>query len=140
MLANNRSSNTQNVHASANETPLMSAVKSENFQLVQLLIERGANLDAADEFGDTSLMMAAEKGNLSLINLLIGHGATIDITNILGETAATMAKINGHDEILQLLDKPQPDSYYLASHDLPKMHAGFGSFSTIIELLANHLN
>ena len=42
-----------------------------------LLVDRGANLDAADEFGHTALHLAVRKGKHRLISALIAHRANL---------------------------------------------------------------
>ena len=41
---------------------------------MNLLLDRGANIDAHDEDGDNALMIASRNGDLSFISLLLGRG------------------------------------------------------------------
>lgn len=53
------------------DTPLMQAVVRPD--VVKLLLERGANVNAQNSFGKTPLMYAIEYNNKDVINLLIMH-------------------------------------------------------------------
>jgi ankyrin repeat protein len=43
-----------------------------------LLIEKGADLDKRDMFGDTALSLAAQTGHPSFVELLLRSGASLD--------------------------------------------------------------
>ena len=44
-------------------------------ELVQILIDKGADLDLTDSYGMTALMYAASKNNVKIIQLLLENGA-----------------------------------------------------------------
>jgi len=80
------------------ETPLHIAVKNDNTsagELVQLLIERGANLEATTKAGDTPLMYAASYDNIPALNLLLEKGVSLDKKNLSARDALDCAK-NGY--------------------------------------------
>jgi len=56
-------------------TPLLYAVKWENFELVKLLTGKGANLNTQTVSGDTVLSMAKNNNNNDIYNYLLEHGA-----------------------------------------------------------------
>lgn len=58
-------------------TPLMSASKSGNIQLVKLLLKYVRNLNLEDKEGNTALYYAVESGDLEIVRLLHEHGAKI---------------------------------------------------------------
>jgi hypothetical protein len=61
-------------------TPLLHAVEAGDLPVVQLLVARGASLDAADAQGNTARSIAevgaAESGDQTLLKFLEQHGAT----------------------------------------------------------------
>ncbi len=52
-------------------TPLMLAITRENYIMAEYLIERSANLDAADYDGETAFYKAVRAGNHDLVTLLL---------------------------------------------------------------------
>src|SRR5207244_5543504 len=63
----------------AGETPLMLASRTGNLNAVKLLIDRGANVNNADEFkGYTALMFAATENQPEVARLLIERGADVN--------------------------------------------------------------
>lgn len=64
-------------------SPMLS---KNRMQHVQLLIDRGTNLDAQDSDGNTVLHIATHRGLAELVPILINGGADVNIRNNLGET------------------------------------------------------
>jgi ankyrin repeat protein len=58
---------------------------------VNLLLDRGARIDAADNRGRTALMIAAELGHSTAVDLLIRRGADRSLTDKAGKTALDLA-------------------------------------------------
>ena len=54
---------------------------------VKLLVAKGAEVDAKDEYGQTALMHAAEQGNAAVASALLDSGASINATDNKGATA-----------------------------------------------------
>lgn len=84
-------------------TALMLAVWGGQAEIVQLLIDRGANVNACAAGGDTVLMQAAVFGRTEIARLLIDHGADINARNEWGETALILAIRKWHAETACLL-------------------------------------
>jgi ankyrin repeat protein len=87
-------------------TPLIDAAGSGASRhgkgCVELLLDKGANVNAADGDGRTALHSAASYGNNEVIELLLAHGASINATNKLGQTPLQAAS---KPEIAELLRK-----------------------------------
>ncbi len=86
-------------------TPLFYAARSNNVDLLKLLIKAGASVHAVNKYDSTPLMRAAMEGSAESVNVLIGAGADIDAENALGGTALLLAVKHGHPGVAgQLLD------------------------------------
>jgi ankyrin repeat protein len=59
--------------------------------VVDLLLSRGAQVDAIDDRGRTALMMAAELGHAEIVEMLIGRGADKTVRDKSGKTALDLA-------------------------------------------------
>lgn len=94
-------------------TPLMTAAVSASPELVRLLIENGARLEAIPvgpgvaprEQGMTPLMFAARAGRADLIEVLIEAGASPAVVNGQGRTALEIARAEGNTEALRALQR-----------------------------------
>ncbi|CAJ1933406.1 unnamed protein product [Cylindrotheca closterium] len=68
------------------ETALGDAVYWGHFEIVLLLLQRGATISGTN-FGFTPLMIAAIKGHHGTVQLLLDHGAVVDEKDLCGRTA-----------------------------------------------------
>lgn len=59
-------------------TPLALTIRSGIFEWAQLLLEKGANLEARDRFGYTPLVLAVRRGNFEAVQFLLDRGANPD--------------------------------------------------------------
>ena len=59
----------------------MYASKLHNIKVVELLIQKGANINAQDNVGYTALMYASRIHNIKVLELLIQKGADINAFN-----------------------------------------------------------
>lgn len=86
-------------------TPLMEAA-SGGYEIVgRILLERGADVNAAPvpSSKDTALTISAEKGHLKFVQLLVEYGAQLDAKNKKGCSALWLACNSGHLEVVQSL-------------------------------------
>ena len=67
------------------------------------LIQKGADVNAANDNGNTPLMHAAERGYREIIEVLILNGANTALKNNAGKTAYDLARENGFTELSQML-------------------------------------
>ncbi|HWI40908.1 MAG TPA: ankyrin repeat domain-containing protein [Verrucomicrobiae bacterium] len=68
------------------ETPLHAAVRGSLPEVAKMLVERGADVNAADAQGDTPLHLSAFKRNVDLAEYLLSSGALPDGRNNSGKT------------------------------------------------------
>jgi ankyrin repeat protein len=89
------------------QTPLMWAAQVKDTALVRILLERGAAVNAQDDFGKTALMFAVEKDDADIIKLLLRHGADVSVRTVKGAMAADIAHARGHVLVVKLLAHSQ---------------------------------
>lgn len=80
---------------------LIFAVKNGQVSQVPVLIEQGAEIDAADGDGMTGLMHAALMGNREMVNALIAERADVNAFDINGMTALMQASWAGHQGVVE---------------------------------------
>ena len=73
-------------------TPLHYAATNGHDDVVKVLLDHSAYIDAGSPNGTTPLMMAARGGHLSTVKLLLDEGADLRVKNQLGLTAVDFAK------------------------------------------------
>jgi hypothetical protein len=71
--------------------------------ILQLLLEKGAAVDAADSTGRTPLHQASKNGHVDVVKLLLEKGAAVDAANSYGETPLYLASAYGHVDVVKLL-------------------------------------
>jgi ankyrin repeat protein len=85
-------------------TALHIAARAKNHPAVQLLLERGADVNAIDDLGWTSLMSAAQTGCEKSVNLMLQYKALTEVKAVSsGRTALCIAATYGYDVIVRLL-------------------------------------
>lgn len=82
--------NEVNLPDSTGTTLLMVASALGRIELVRFLLEKGADINAQDKYGDTALMDAASD-HPEVVELLLEKGADVNIRNKLGKTALEWA-------------------------------------------------
>jgi hypothetical protein len=85
------------------QTALHWAVEGENEIIVQLLVDRGADIEANDNRRWTALHIAAMKESETIVQLLLNRGAEIKAKNSCGQTALDWVVKYGTETTAQLL-------------------------------------
>ena len=106
-------------------TPLEAAVLEGNPEIVDLLVQAGADVNRPVEEGFTPLMSAATMGNGRIARQLLNAGAKTRLKNADGDTAMDLAEAAGHDRLAETLraHKPRPrpvPAEFLQPLELPR--------------------
>ncbi len=79
------------------------AVYGGHSATVELLLDRGANIEAVDQRRRTALIYAAATCHSGIVQLLLDRGANIEAVDQYRRTALIQAAGSGHSETVQLL-------------------------------------
>lgn len=118
--------------------PLCHACDIQNFELIQILIEAGANVNIGDPEKDcmTPLINACQKGNIDIIRFLLDSGADINLECKQGYTplinACSCKKI---DVIRLLIDRGADVNLSSFDDENPLLIAVKSGNSEIVEIL-----
>ncbi|RYP05212.1 hypothetical protein DL765_009909 [Monosporascus sp. GIB2] len=91
------------VKDSYGRTPLLLAAGNGHGDVVQQLLEKGADIEAKDDYGRTPLIVAAWRGYRAIVQQLLEKGADIEAKNSFRGTPLSHAAENGHEAVVQLL-------------------------------------
>ena len=82
---------------------LMRAAHGGHKAVTQLLLDHGADVEAADNNGFTALIRAAFEGHEAVTKLLLDHRADVAAATKNGQTAMIQAAFGGHEAVTKLL-------------------------------------
>ena len=83
--------------------PLHFAAADGDIESVNLLLDRGAKINAATQDGWTALHFACLRGDKGLVQLLLDRGADVGMTTMAGVSALSIATSEGDRDIIELL-------------------------------------
>lgn len=84
-------------------SPLIDSIRAGELDQAQLLLERGADANAAEANGTTALHWAVNRGDHELVAALIKAGADVNAQNAYGASAMSEAALLGDVKLLALL-------------------------------------
>jgi ankyrin repeat protein len=120
------------------QTALMRAVAEKHQDVVQALIEGGADVRARSKGGFTALLFAGQQGEVASAKLLLAAGADVNATTPKNGTALVVAAASGREEFAIFLlehgaDPNAADAYGLTAlhYAVPQGMAGIDSVSII---------
>jgi hypothetical protein len=87
----------------AEYSPLSIAAASGYVEVLRVLLDAHADVDAQDRFGDTALMAAVRGGRLEAVQLLLDRGASVAMKDTEGHTAMTWAHKAGRASVISAL-------------------------------------
>ena len=90
---------------------LFTAIEKDDVEMVRLLVETGADVNAAEGFGgNTPLHEAVEKGDVEIVKILVAAGADVNAEGFMSRTPLSLAAEKGATEIMQILLGPYADT------------------------------
>src|ERR1051326_7773825 len=87
------------------DNSLIDAVKQKNTTAVRALLQKHADVNAAEGDGTTALHWAVYKDNVEMVDLLLRSGAKVNTANDLKVTPLYLASSNGNATIVEKLLK-----------------------------------
>ena len=92
-------------------TPLCVAAAYGNLEILNCLVENGADINAATNYvpGVTPLMFAVQESHIDAVNYLLDQGADVNLQQESGYTALHFAAANGYFNALKCLIKHGAD-------------------------------
>ena len=134
----------QNALDGCSNTPLMLAIKKNNFNeiMLALLTQNGCDPKIIDNTGNSPLHVACMKGNLDVVKALISHGADQNSLDSNNDTPITLAVKNGWDKLaLTLIREYGCDPYTKDSHGRSLLHLALKKrMSNLFKKLINIYN
>jgi ankyrin repeat protein len=97
-----------NDRSSAGDAPLHKVAIWGDLTAAAVLLENGADVNAAGEDDDTPLHRAIAGGHPGMIRFLIAHGASPEIANRFGNTPVADAEGSGNSEVIAATGKGPP--------------------------------
>jgi ankyrin repeat protein len=123
-----------------NLTPLGAAAQVGHREIVQLLLDQGADINARSlwPYG-TALQVASANGSESMVQLLLNHGAEVNLSGGHFSNALQAASAVGHESVVQLLLNHGADINLTGgSYGNALQAASAIGHESVVQLLLNH--
>lgn len=85
------------------EAAFLTTATCKHPSILELLLDRGVDINVADIAGTTALIAAAKNGDIESIRVLLSHKANIEQKDAGGDTALIYATTKGHLPVVKLL-------------------------------------
>ncbi|WP_262694288.1 ankyrin repeat domain-containing protein [Kordiimonas aquimaris] len=120
-------------------TPLFLAVQNQSYDAVELLIQRGADVNYINPkaIGATPLMIAASRANIDLATLLLDNGAGIDVVDVNNDPAINWAAYYGYTDMVEFLISRGAHTD-ITGHGTPRQIAIRRGHQDLVELLSDY--
>jgi ankyrin repeat protein len=123
--------------AAAETSPLITAARNGDLAAVRALVQKKADVKAAEGDGATALHWASYHDQLEIANVLLGAGADANAANDLGATPLWLAAQNGSAAMTRrLLQAGANPNKALLAGETPLMVAARAGSAEVVELLA----
>ncbi|XP_063705994.1 ankyrin repeat and KH domain-containing protein mask-like isoform X2 [Culicoides brevitarsis] len=124
-------------------TPLMEAASGGYIEVGRVLLDKGADVNAAPvpSSRDTALTIAADKGHLKFVELLLMRNAAVEVKNKKGNSPLWLAANGGHLGVVELLCNANAD---IDSQDNRKVSCLMAAFrkghTKVVKWMVNHVS
>ena len=120
----------------AARSPLIEAAKSDDAAIVRALVEKHADVNAADSDGTTALHWASYRDDVATADVLIKAGARVNAATDLGVTPLWNASLNGSEAMVKrLLQAGANPNAALLLGETPVMAAARAGHRAVVEQL-----
>lgn len=85
------------------KTPLITALQSNNVELVRLMLKNGANVDGVDNYSSTALMFAIKFDQKDMVALLLSYNPDIFMEDNATITSLMVAVLQNNSKIVSML-------------------------------------
>lgn len=83
---------------------MLDAVFTADFELLEICLENGVDVNSSDDNGDTIMHMVSDRGDLDMLSYLLTlEKINVNAQNALGLTPLSVAIINSRDDAAELL-------------------------------------
>lgn len=104
LLKNGANINDKDVRDEIDQTPLIVAADSGCKDIVEMLLEAGANIHHRNDQGETALISAAQNGHKEVVQILLDAGSNVNQENADGETALDLViRLRHKKDLINLL-------------------------------------
>jgi ankyrin repeat protein len=116
--------------------PLVDAARTGDSETLRALLQKKADVNAAEGDGSTALLWAGYRDDLESARMLLGAGAKVNVANDLGATPLWAACQNGSQAMVRLLlDAGANPNAALLYGETPLMVAARAGKLAVVELL-----
>eukprot|EP00924_Labyrinthula_sp_SR-Ha-C_P005161 maker-scaffold_1-snap-gene-23.23-mRNA-1 protein AED:0.03 eAED:0.03 QI:0/0/0/1/1/1/2/0/235 len=116
------------------------AVNNIHQDMVKYLLDKGADPNAADDFGNTALHYACERGVLGQIDMLLAHDGKLDVLNNKGISLLHKAANEGHSTVINKLLQKVDVNLADKQGNTVLHYAVANNFPIMVELLLDKKN
>jgi len=104
LLENGANINDKDVRDEIDQTPLIVAADSGCKDIVEMLLQAGANIEHRNDQGETALISAAQNGHKEVVQILLDAGSNVNQENADGETALDLVvRLKHKKDLINLL-------------------------------------
>jgi len=110
---------------SSGDPILVESAGQGNLEVVTLLVENNAIIDAVNSDDWTALHKASYNGHIAVVAYLLDHGADIHHTNNMGQTTILLAARRGFAELVQFLIDKGADLHRPSTNNWTPLHLSY---------------
>jgi ankyrin repeat protein len=104
LLENGANINDKEFRDEIDQTPLIVAAQGGCKEIVEMLLQAGADIEHRNDQGENALISAAQEGHKEIVQILLDAGANINQENADGETALDLAiRLKQKKDVINLL-------------------------------------